>query len=170
MKPMQWFSSIVVAMSLAAFGLLGCAHGSDSNAQASTAAQPAPAQQTAPAPAQKTPAQKAPATKAPAQKEQAAQPAPAKPVKGAPAPAGSKLAKVQMEMTPEQVREIMGAPTREKTYPNAKAFTPFYYGADSGVNTEWAYKGVGRVVFGTNKYTHVVRVVRIDYDPSETGQ
>jgi hypothetical protein len=97
--------------------------------------------------------------------------APAKPkvAKGVPAPAGSKLAKVQKEMTPEQVRTIMGAPNHEKSYPTAKAFIPYYYGADAGVNTEWAYKGVGRVVFGVNKYTNVTRVIRIDYDPSEDG-
>jgi hypothetical protein len=73
-------------------------------------------------------------------------------------------------MSPEQVRQIMGAPNREKSYPTAKAFIPYYYGADAGVNTEWAYKGVGRVVFGVNKYTNVTRVIRIDYDPNETGQ
>jgi len=77
---------------------------------------------------------------------------------------------VQKDMSPEQVREIMGAPTREKSYVTGKAFIPYYYGADAGTNTEWAYKGVGRVVFGVNKYTHVTRVIRIDYDPSETGQ
>jgi hypothetical protein len=90
-------------------------------------------------------------------------------VKGAAAPAGSKLAKVQKDMTPEQVRSIMGAPDGEKSYVTGKAFIPYYYGADAGTNTEWSYKGVGRVVFGVNKYTHNTRVIRIDYDPSETG-
>jgi outer membrane protein assembly factor BamE (lipoprotein component of BamABCDE complex) len=100
----------------------------------------------------------------------AAQPAPAKPVKGAPAPAGTKLSKVQMDMSPEQVRQIMGAPTAEKSYVTAKRFIPYYYGADAGTNTEWAYKSVGRVVFGVNKYTGKTRVIRIDYDPAEDGQ
>lgn len=104
---------------------------------------------------------------APAQQAAPAQPAPAK---GVPAPAGSKLAKVQMDMSQEQVRQIMGAPTREKQYVTAKRFIPYYYGADAGMNTEWTYKGVGRVVFGMNKYSGKTRVIRIDYDPSEDGQ
>ena len=100
----------------------------------------------------------------------AAQQAPAKPVKGAPAPAGTPLSKVQMDMSPEQVRQLMGAPTTEKSYVTAKRFIPYYYGADAGTNTEWAYKSVGRVVFGVNKYTGKTRVIRIDYDPAEDGQ
>ena len=152
---MRGFGPVLLVITLSA---LGCAHKETSTA--STAPPPAAA------PAQKT----APAQKAPAQKAAPAQAAPAKPVKGQAAPAGSKLAKVQMDMTPEQVRAIMGAPTHEKTYPTAKQFIPFYYGADAGVNTEWDYKGVGRVVFGVNRYTHVTRVIRIDSDPTETGQ
>jgi hypothetical protein len=75
-----------------------------------------------------------------------------------------------MDMIPEQVRQIMGAPTTEKSYVTAKRFIPYYYGADAGTNTEWAYKSVGRVVFGVNKYTGKTRVIRIDYDPAEDGQ
>jgi hypothetical protein len=103
----------------------------------------------------------------PAQQEAA----PAKPAaaKGVAPPANSKLAKVQKDMSPEQVRAIMGAPNNEKSYVTGKAFIPYYYGADAGTNTEWSYKGVGRVVFGVNKYTRNTRVIRIDYDPSETG-
>jgi len=143
---MKRFVSIVLVLSLAGLGLAGCANRSSSGTAA------APAQQAAPA--QKAPAQQA---------------APAKPVKGAPAPAGSKLAKVQKEMSPDQVRQIMGAPSSEKSYVTAKRFIPYYYGADAGTNTEWDYKGVGRVIFGVNKYTGVTRVIRIDYDPSEDG-
>jgi hypothetical protein len=138
---MKRFGPVLLVITLSA---LGCAHKETSTAS------------TAPAPAAATPAQKAaPAQKAPAQKA---------------APAGSKLAKVQKDMTPDQVREIMGAPTNEKSYVTGKAFIPYYYGADAGTNTEWDYKGVGRVVFGVNKYTHVTRVIRIDYDPSEDGK
>ena len=104
---------------------------------------------------------------APAEQAAPAKPAP---VKGVPAPAGSKLAKVQLDMSPEQVRQIMGSPAREKQYVTAKRFIPYYYGADAGMNTEWDYKGVGRVVFGVNKYSGKTRVIRIDYDPSEDGQ
>lgn len=139
---MARLGSILVV--IAALALAGCAARSGGG---STTAQ-APAAQTAPA----------------------AQPAPAKPVKGAPAPAGTPLSKVQMDMSPEQVRQIMGAPSAEKSYVTAKRFIPYYYGADAGTNTEWAYKGVGRVVFGVHKYTGKTRVIRIDYDPAEDGQ
>lgn len=137
-------TSIVLVAALMALGLAGCANKGGSSG---TAAAPAEEQ---------APAQKA---------------APAKPaaVKGAAAPAGSKLSKVQKDMTPEQVRTIMGAPNGEKSYVTGKAFIPYYYGADAGTNTEWSYKGVGRVIFGVNRYTNNTRVIRIDYDPSETG-
>jgi outer membrane protein assembly factor BamE (lipoprotein component of BamABCDE complex) len=144
---MRHFGSVLLVVSLSALGLAGCAH--EETSTASTAPPPAAA---------------------PAQKAVPAQAEPAKPVKGQAAPAGTKLAKVQKDMTPDQVREIMGAPTNEKSYVTGKAFIPYYYGADAGTNTEWDYKGVGRVVFGVNKYTHATRVIRIDYDPSEDGK
>ena len=139
---MRKLASIVLVAAVAALGLSSCANRSGGGGTAAAPAQQAPAQQ----------------------------PAPAKPAKGVPAPAGTKLAKVQMEMSPEQVREIMGAPTSEKSYVTAKRFIPYYYGADAGSNTEWNYKGVGRVVFGLHKYTGKTRVIRIDYDPTEDGQ
>jgi hypothetical protein len=141
-------SSIVLVASLTA---LGCANKGGSSGTAA-----APAQQSAPA------------QQAPAQKAAPAQPAP--PAKGVPPPAGSKLSKVQKDMSPEQVRQILGPPTSEKSYVTAKRFIPYYYGADAGTNTEWAYKGIGRVVFGVNKYSGTTRVIRIDHDPSEDGQ
>jgi hypothetical protein len=147
---MRRLASIVLVTSVAVLGLSGCANRGGSGGSAA-----APAQQAAPA------------QPAPAQQAAPAKPAP---TKGVPPPAGSKLAKVQKNMTPDQVTQIMGPPTGTKTYPTAKAFLPYYYGADAGVNTEWSYKGVGRVIFGVNKYTNVTRVIRIDYDPNETGQ
>jgi glucose/arabinose dehydrogenase len=138
---MRRIGSMLLVISLVALGA-ACA-----NRSASSGTTAAPAQQSAPA--QKS--------------------APPKPVKGAPAPAGSKLAKVEKNMSPDQVRQIMGAPNGEKVYVTGKQFIPYYYGADAGTNTEWSYKGVGRVVFGVNRYTNTTRVIRIDYDPSETG-
>jgi hypothetical protein len=134
-------ASIVLVASMIALGVAGCANKGGSGG---TAAAPAQQQQAAPA-----------------------KPAPA--AKGVAPPANSKLAKVQKDMSPEQVRTIMGPPNGEKSYVTGKAFIPYYYGADAGTNTEWSYKGVGRVIFGVNKYTHNTRVIRIDYDPSETG-
>jgi len=136
--------ALVLVASMTALGLAGCANQGGSSGTAAAPAQQAPAQKAAPA-----------------------QPAPAK---GVAPPAGSKLAKVQKDMSPEQVRQILGPPTGEKSYVTAKRFIPYYYGADAGTNTEWAYKGIGRVVFGVNKYTGNTRVIRIDHDPSEDGQ
>lgn len=91
------------------------------------------------------------------------------PAKGTPPPAGSKLAKVEKKMTQEQVRKIMGEPDNEKSYVTAKAFIPYQYGADSGANVEWDYKGVGRVIFTMHRWTNRMIVIRVDYDPTEKG-
>jgi hypothetical protein len=93
----------------------------------------------------------------------------AAPPKGVPAPAGSKLAGVEKKMSPEKVREIMGAPDNEKSYVTGQAFNPFNYGGNSGANVEWSYKGVGRVIFTVHRWTSQLQVTRIDYDPTETG-
>ena len=93
----------------------------------------------------------------------------AAPPKGTPPPAGSKLAKVEKKMSPEQVREIMGDPDNEKSYVTGQAFNPFNYGGNSGANVEWSYKGVGRVVFAVHRWTNKLVVIRIDYDPTEKG-
>ena len=146
---MKRIASIVLVVSMSALGLAACANRGGGDAAAAPAQQAAPAQ------------------KAPAQQAAPAKPAPAK---GVPAPAGSKLSKVEANMSPDQVRQIMGAPTSEKSYVTAKRFIPYYYGADAGTNTEWSYKGVGRVIFGVNKYSGTTRVIRIDYDPAEDGQ
>ncbi|TFG94403.1 MAG: hypothetical protein E4H11_06840 [Myxococcales bacterium] len=92
----------------------------------------------------------------------------AKPPKGVAAPAGSKLAKVAVGMKPEQVKEIMGDPTSQTTYMTGKAFMPWYFGPTH--QTDWKYKGVGRVVFVNNRWSGQIQsVTRIDYDPAEAG-
>jgi hypothetical protein len=107
-----------------------------------------------------------PAAGKPAAKPEAAKPAP---TKGAAAPAGSKLAKVQANMSPEQVQEIMGPPNGQASYPSAKTFQPFNYGNDTGNRLEYKYKGQGRVVFSVQRYGGNLKVVRVDYDPTEDG-
>jgi len=101
--------------------------------------------------------------------EKASAPAPAK---GVAPPAGHPLAKVEMRMRPDQVRKIMGEPDSIHAYPGAiwKNFIPFYYGADSGNRVEYGYAGEGRVVFSTNRWSGQENVVRVDYDPNETGE
>ncbi len=98
-----------------------------------------------------------------------AEPAKAAPVKGAAAPAGHRMAKVQMNMSPQQVQEIMGAPTGEASYPSAKTFMPYNFGNDTGNRHEYKYKGDGRVVFAVPRYGGNMKVVRVDYDPTEDG-
>ena len=103
--------------------------------------------------------------------EQPAKAAPEKPAapKGAAAPASSKLSKVTQNMSPEQVQEIMGAPSGQASYPSAKTFNPYNFGNDSGNRVEYKYKGQGRVVFAVPKYGGNMKVVRVDYDPTEDG-
>jgi hypothetical protein len=87
-----------------------------------------------------------------------------------PIPASSPLAKVQLGMRKTQVTSVLGAPNDENSYPTGKMWIPFYFGDDAR-RTSWYYKGIGRVVFadgnvfgGGGGY-----VIRLDYDPSETG-
>jgi hypothetical protein len=124
----------------AALGLAGCAHSKGSSSGSSQAAAEAPKK---------------------AEKE--------KPAKGVPPPPGSRLAKVQLGMDDSQVRQIMGEPTGMNSYVTGKAFIPYYYGTDTS-RMDWKYKGEGRVVFSRNAYSGHLKVVRVDYDPHETGQ
>jgi hypothetical protein len=92
----------------------------------------------------------------------------AKPPKGVAPPASSKLAKVSVGMKPEQVKEILGDPTSQATYMTGKMWIPFYFGPTH--QTDWKYKGQGRVVFVNNRWSGAVQsVTRIDYDPAEDG-
>ena len=53
-------------------------------------------------------------------------------------------------MNPGQVLEIMGQPT-------------------DGARQYWDYKGAGRVVMGTNRWTGKQKMIAVEYDPSEDG-
>jgi hypothetical protein len=101
--------------------------------------------------------------------EKPAAPAKPAPTKGAAAPAGSKLSKIAENMSPEQVQEIMGSPSGQASYPSAKTFNPYNFGNDSGNRVEYKYKGQGRVVFAVPKWGGNMKVVRVDYDPTEDG-
>jgi hypothetical protein len=72
-------------------------------------------------------------------------------------------------MKPEQVKEIMGDPAQQTTYMTGKMWIPWYFGPT--YQTDWKYKGVGRVVFVNNRWSGQIQTVtRIDYDPAEDGQ
>jgi len=87
-----------------------------------------------------------------------------------PIPPDSPLAKIKTGMTTVEVQTILGAPTSQSNYESGKRWIPYYYGSDVR-RTEWAYKGLGRVVFtGGNQWGGGAgQVERVDYDPNETG-
>jgi hypothetical protein len=90
--------------------------------------------------------------------------------KGVPAPSSSPLSKVQLGMGKKQVKDLLGAPTDENSYSTGKAWIPFYFGNDAR-RTSYYYKGMGRVVFADGNVFGggSPEVVRVDYDPSESG-
>lgn len=89
---------------------------------------------------------------------------------GVPAPPSSPLSKVQLGMGKKQVKDLLGAPTDENSYSTGKAWIPFYFGNDAR-RTSYYYKGMGRVVFADGNVFGggSPEVVRVDYDPSESG-
>ena len=104
------------------------------------------------------------------------EPAPAKSVQASstgsvvvPPPKSSKLAKVQVGMSPREVEAVLGPPTDENAYVTGKAFIPFYYGKDRW-RRAYFYKGMGRVVFaGSGGFSQSAHVERVEYDPHESG-
>ena len=90
-------------------------------------------------------------------------------VKGPPPPADSPMAKVKPGMRPEDVVQVLGAPSRQSAYPTGKAFAPFYYGPDRW-RSVYYYKGKGRVVFkGDGGFSSGSQVLYLEYDPTEPG-
>jgi len=83
-----------------------------------------------------------------------------------PPPPGSKFAKVTIGMSDAVVRTAIGEPTSSKDYMSGKAWIPW---ATEGSRSEWIYKGQGRVVFGRNRYSGTLKVIRILYNPAEAG-
>jgi hypothetical protein len=86
------------------------------------------------------------------------------------APASSPLSKIQIGMNKKQVSDILGQPSDERSYATGKAWIPFYFGTDAR-RTSWFYKGMGAVVFADGNVFGggAPEVVRVDYNPSETG-
>ena len=98
------------------------------------------------------------------------EPAPEAPAKTVVAPPkNSKLAKVELGMSPREVEAILGPPTDENAYATGKAFIPWYFGSDRW-RRAYFYKGVGRVVFaGSGGWSQSAHVERVEYDPHESG-
>ena len=51
---------------------------------------------------------------------------------------------------------------------NNIGWIPYYYGPDTR-RVDYKYKGVGRVVFGRNRYSGATKVIRVDADSTEDG-
>lgn len=84
-------------------------------------------------------------------------------------PASSPLSKVQMGMSDEDVRKLLGAPTATRSYMTGKAWMPYYAGSDTS-RMAWTYAGQGEVVFSRNRYTGGLKVIRVDYNPDVQAQ
>jgi hypothetical protein len=91
------------------------------------------------------------------------------PPKGVAPPADHRMAKVAVDMSAQQVEEIMGSPTGQSRYPTGKSFAPFQFSNDSGWRIEYKYAGEGRVILAQPRWGGSPKVVRVDYDPAEDG-
>ena len=82
-------------------------------------------------------------------------------------PASSRLAKIEIGMTEDQVIAKLGAPTNRRGYPTGKNWIPFYFGGDTH-RMDYIYKGVGRVIFGNaSRFSRVMNVVELLHNPQE---
>ncbi len=81
-------------------------------------------------------------------------------------PSDSPLAKIELGMSDEQVRSILGSPDSSNAYTTGKAWIPYYFGPDTS-RSDWMYKGVGRVVFSRNRYSGSLKVIQLRHNPSE---
>lgn len=89
--------------------------------------------------------------------------------RGVEPPASSPLAKIKEGMSDNEVQRLLGMPQNQNAYVTGKSWIPFYWGPDT-TRSDWMYKGQGRVVFSRNAYSGQLKVIRIDYDPTETAQ
>jgi hypothetical protein len=84
-------------------------------------------------------------------------------------PADSPFAKIRQGMSKGEMIHLLGQPTDQDTTLTGKAFIPFYFGGDASV-TRMHYKGLGRVyVSGGAAFGGGERVLKIEYDPQESG-
>jgi len=81
-------------------------------------------------------------------------------------PADSAFAKLELKMSDEQVRSILGSPDDSNSYPTGKAWIPYYYGPDTS-RSDWLYRGQGRIVFSRNRYSGGLKVIRVMYNPAD---
>ena len=84
-----------------------------------------------------------------------------------PIPASSKLSRIKIEMSEQQVRKAIGEPDDIRVYPTGKSFIPFYFGGDT-MRADWSYSGVGKVVFtNPSRWRRTMIVVELRHNPDE---
>ncbi len=84
-----------------------------------------------------------------------------------PVPASSKLAKIDIGMSEQEVRKAIGEPDNMRGYPTGKNWNPFYFGGDT-MRVDWSYSKVGKVVFSNpNRWTRNMRVIELRHNPDE---
>ena len=84
-----------------------------------------------------------------------------------PVPAGSKLAKIEVGMSEQQVRKAIGEPNDIRVYPTGKNWIPFYFGGDT-MRADWSYSKVGKVVFSNpSRWTRSMKVIELRHNPDE---
>lgn len=84
------------------------------------------------------------------------------------AASAGNLSKVQPGMPEGQVRDLVGTPDSQVSYPSWKTYMPWNWGG-GGTRVEYKYKGQGRVVFETRAWTGQLRVRQVVPDAAEDG-
>ena len=86
-----------------------------------------------------------------------------------PIPPDSPFAKVKVGMGMAEVYSLIGQPTDTTENITGKAFIPYYFGGDTH-RMAALYKGMGRIIFAPpHAFTSDLRVIEVDYDPTEKG-
>jgi hypothetical protein len=84
-------------------------------------------------------------------------------------PEGSLFARLEIGMTPSEVRSLVGSENETNEFFTWKRFIPFYIGAD-GYRLEAFYKGQGSLIYTGGGYgDRTGRLIAIKYNPEATG-
>jgi len=84
-----------------------------------------------------------------------------------PVPANSRLAKIKIGMTDEEVRQTIGNPDHIRVYPTGKNWIPFYFGGDT-MHADWSYSKVGKVVLNNpSRWSRSMKVIELRPDTDE---
>ena len=82
---------------------------------------------------------------------------------------GSKFDRLQIGMTLEQVKNLIGQPDKMDSRITGKQYQPFYFGGDTQ-RTEAFYKGEGQLTFSnTHPDNAPDTLIRILVNPNTTG-